>query len=66
MSGTSMAAPVVAGSVACLLSRDAAVFGMGRNQARSNEIERLLQTSCSRRGFGRTYEGYGLPDPATV
>jgi subtilisin family serine protease len=66
MSGTSMAAPVVAGSAACLLSRDAAIFGMDRNQARSNEIEKLLQSTCARRGFGRTYEGYGLPDPSVV
>jgi len=66
MSGTSMAAPVVAGTAACLLSRDAAILGMDRNQARSNEIEKLLQSTCSRRGFGRTYEGYGLPDPAMV
>lgn len=66
MSGTSMAAPVVAGAAACLLSGDASVYGMVRDAARSAAIELLLQSSCVRRGFGLTYEGYGLPDPLRV
>jgi subtilisin len=66
MSGTSMAAPVAAGAAACLLSRDPVVFGMARTRARSDAIERLLLTSCVRRGFGAVFEGFGLPDPALV
>lgn len=66
MSGTSMAAPVVTGAAACLLSRDAVLFSMPRNAARAQAIEKMLQTQSVRRQFGPIYEGYGLPDPATV
>jgi subtilisin len=66
MSGTSMAAPVVTGSAACLLSRDSSIFNMSRNRARSDAIEKLLQSNCTRRGFGPTYEGYGFPDPGSI
>jgi subtilisin len=66
LSGTSMAAPVVAAAAASLLSQDAVVYAMPRTRARSDAIEKLLQSNCVRRGFGAIYEGYGLPDPATV
>jgi hypothetical protein len=66
MSGTSMAAPVVAGAVACLLSRDTGVRSMPRDHARGDAIEGLLAGQCSLRGFGSIYEGRGLPDPATI
>jgi subtilisin family serine protease len=66
LSGTSMATPVVCGTVACLLSRDPDVFGMARNADRSAAIESLLKANCSPRGFGLTFEGAGLPDPDKV
>jgi subtilisin len=67
MSGTSMAAPVLSGAVACLLSRDAAVFGMTpREAARSDAIEDLLNRHSKALNFGAVYEGNGMPDPAKV
>lgn len=66
MSGTSMAAPVVAGAAASLLSNDRTIFAMNRDRSRSDAIERLLQSNCIRRGFGGSYEGYGTPDPQAV
>lgn len=66
MSGTSMAAPVISGVVACLLSRDAGVFDMARDGARSQAIESLLLASCVPLEFGAIYEGKGMPDPALV
>ena len=66
LSGTSMAAPVIAGAAASMLSQSAAVYGMNRDRNRSNAIERLLQQNCVRQGFGNVYEGFGLPDPTKV
>jgi subtilisin len=66
LSGTSMAAPVVAGAVACLLSRNASIFDMARDGARSQAIEDLLLGSCVPLEFGPIYEGKGMPDPALV
>jgi subtilisin len=66
MSGTSMAAPMVAGAAASLLSNNPSVFGMMRNRARSDAIERLLTTKCVPRFGGGNWEGFGLPDPSAV
>jgi subtilisin len=68
MSGTSQAAPVVTGAAACLLSRaqDPDIYNMTRNAKRSAMLEKLVQSSCIPRGFGLSYEGYGLPDPKLV
>ena len=66
MSGTSMAAPVVAGTAACLLSRDATTFKMPRNRPRGDAIEALVASACAPRVFGAIYEGRGLPDPAKI
>lgn len=66
LSGTSMAAPVISGVVACLLSRNAGVFDMARDRARSKAIEDLLLATCVPLEFGAIYEGKGMPDPALV
>ncbi|MGW5840027.1 S8 family serine peptidase [Methylorubrum extorquens] len=65
-SGTSMAAPVVAGAAACLLSREPAIVEMDRVRARSDAIERLLLLHCTKRGFGQEFEGFGMPDPSDI
>jgi subtilisin family serine protease len=65
-SGTSMAAPVVVGATACLLSHNPYIYRLPRDRARSDALEQLLYKACVRRGFGAHFEGYGLPDPAAV
>ncbi|MCP4900759.1 MAG: S8 family serine peptidase [bacterium] len=66
MSGTSMAAPVVAGCVASLLSHDTSIHGLPRDKTRATAIRNLVQMNSTTRGFGMSYEGYGLPDPTKV
>lgn len=66
MSGTSMAAPVVTGAVASLLSRDPVIRAMARDAARSDAIARLLEVNCKALGFGTLFEGKGMPDPAKI
>jgi subtilisin len=61
-----MAAPVVAGAAASLLSQNRDIYKMPRNRARSDAIEKLLLVNCIKRGFGPEYEGFGMPDPAKV
>jgi subtilisin family serine protease len=66
LSGTSMAAPVVAGAAACLLSQNPSIYRLGRDAVRAKSIKRLLQNTSSSRGFGLDYEGNGLPQSPLV
>ena len=61
-----MAAPIVAGAAASLLSQNPGIYNMPRNRARSDAIEQLLLVNCIKRGFGPKYEGHGMPDPEKV
>lgn len=65
-SGTSMAAPIVTGAAACLLSRNRDLYNMPRTRERSDAMVKLLCDSCTPRGFGSEFEGHGMPDPEKV
>jgi subtilisin len=62
MSGTSMATPAVTGFAAYLMDANAATLGP-RGADRSRRLKDLLYGSCKPEGFGRDYEGFGLPLP---
>jgi subtilisin len=62
MSGTSMASPAVAGFTAHLLSTTLAVQQM-QGTDRSRALKDLLYSKCKPEGFGREFEGFGLPQP---
>jgi subtilisin len=65
MSGTSMAAPAVAGFAAALLSGSGWVRGLPA-PARGQALTRMLFVSAVPVGFGRDYEGFGLPSAAMM
>jgi subtilisin len=62
MSGTSMAAPAVTGFAAYVLSTNAEVR-QAQGSDRSRKFKDLLYSTCKPEGFGRKYEGFGLPLP---
>jgi subtilisin len=66
MSGTSMAAPMIAGCAASLLSQFPAIYGMPRDLARSQAITRLVNSNCAKVFSNVIYEGFGLPDSTVV
>jgi subtilisin len=60
MSGTSMACPAVAGLAAYLLGSTPPIL-KAKKAERVQLLKEALYTSCRRVGFGRDYEGFGLP-----
>jgi subtilisin len=60
MSGTSMACPAVAGYAAHLLSANPSILQM-RGSDRTKALREALYKSAKELGFGRDYEGFGLP-----
>jgi hypothetical protein len=60
MDGTSMACPAATGMAAVILGSVPAVISMKRDQARSDEMARLILERAQSRGFGPAYEGKGL------
>jgi subtilisin len=60
MSGTSMAAPAVTGFAAYILAANPGVSRI-RGVGRSTKLKSHLFGKCHPEGFGRYFEGYGLP-----
>lgn len=60
MSGTSMASPALAGFAAYLLAADATILNLG-GASKSTALRDKLFESAAPLGFGRDYEGFGLP-----
>jgi subtilisin len=62
LDGTSMACPAVTGAAARMMSAGghAATLAMSRDQARSDEIVRIVLQAARSLGFGPAFEGQGL------
>ncbi len=60
MSGTSMACPAVAGFAAYLLGTRGDIMAMN-GEARSRALKEALFEKAQSLGFGRSFEGFGLP-----
>lgn len=66
MSGTSMAAPVVSGFAAHLLSSHKNLMRRERDAERRNDLVQLLYRSTKALGLGRFNEGFGMPLPSHI
>lgn len=60
MSGTSMACPAISGYAAFLLGRDKSILEASPAERRRKLTEGLY-TACQAFGFGRDFEGFGMP-----
>jgi subtilisin len=63
MSGTSMATPAITGLAARLLAKTPDILNAARDEARADNIVRMLLHWCKKLGFGAKYEGEGAPKP---
>lgn len=61
MDGTSMASPAVCGTIAVILSQDAAYKALARDSSRSKRAALLLAQHCKPFGLPINFEGRGLP-----
>jgi len=61
MDGTSMASPAVCGTLAVILSQDAAYKALARDGSRSKRAALLLAQHCKPFGLPVNFEGRGLP-----
>ena len=60
MDGTSMACPAAAGMAARILSENAALLNLPRNQSRADEMIKYLAIHVRAMGFGANFEGKGM------
>jgi subtilisin family serine protease len=61
LSGTSFAAPMVAGALAIALAKDKQYLNMPRTSARTTYARRVLETMCRQTGLPHDREGLGVP-----
>jgi subtilisin len=61
MSGTSMAAPIVTGRIACALAKNVDLLSQDRVQRRSDAINQMALREATNLGFAAKFQGQGLP-----